>query len=335
MPQKIDWESQIGRRLKLRDLHVFSVVVQRGSMAKAAAQLGVSQPTISEIIADLEQVMRVRLLDRGPRGIEPTIYGEALLKRGKVAFDELKEGIKDIEYLADPTVGEVRIACPESLASAILPPIVLRFSRENPGVVLHVDAAVTTTLDVPALRERTVDILLARVGGPVTSENDDLNVELLFDDELVVVAGTGSRWAGRRKIDPAELVNAPWVMTPPGLATTLLAEAFGAEGLGMPKIQLVTFSMLLRAQMLATDEFITVMPKSALALNGDRFAMEVLRVNLPVRPWPVAIVSLKNRTLSPVALRFIDHLRAFAKSMTAEPRREIGTTRRQRRRRNR
>ena len=71
MPRKIDWESQIGRRLKLRDLHVFSTVVQRGSMAKAARHLGVSHPAVSEVIADLEHALGVRLLDRSAQGIEP------------------------------------------------------------------------------------------------------------------------------------------------------------------------------------------------------------------------------------------------------------------------
>ena len=74
MGTKIDWESQIGRRLRFRDLYVLSIVVQRGSMAKAAAQLGVSQPSVSEVIADLEHALRVRLLDRSPQGIEPTNF---------------------------------------------------------------------------------------------------------------------------------------------------------------------------------------------------------------------------------------------------------------------
>src|SRR5215467_4034956 len=112
MLRKIDWESQIGRRLRLRDLHVFFTVAQRGSMAKAAAQLGVSTPTVSEVIADLEHGLGVRLLDRSPKGVEPTRYGEALLKRTLTVFDELKQSIKDIEYLADPTAGEIRIASP-------------------------------------------------------------------------------------------------------------------------------------------------------------------------------------------------------------------------------
>src|SRR5262245_22139202 len=72
MARKIDWESQIGRRLRLRDLHVFFTVVQRGSMAKAAAHLGVSQPAVSEVIADLEHALGVRLLDRNSQGVEPT-----------------------------------------------------------------------------------------------------------------------------------------------------------------------------------------------------------------------------------------------------------------------
>jgi DNA-binding transcriptional LysR family regulator len=71
MASKIDWESRIGRRLKLRDLHVYFAVVECGSMAKAAAQLGVSQPTVSEVIADLEHTFGVQLLDRSSRGVEP------------------------------------------------------------------------------------------------------------------------------------------------------------------------------------------------------------------------------------------------------------------------
>jgi molybdenum-dependent DNA-binding transcriptional regulator ModE len=95
MRQGIDWEARIGRRLRLRDLHVFFTVVRWGSMAKAAEQLGVSQPAISKVIGDLEHALGVRLLDRSRRGVEPTIYGNALLKRGLIAFDELKQSIKD------------------------------------------------------------------------------------------------------------------------------------------------------------------------------------------------------------------------------------------------
>src|SRR3954469_4284310 len=115
------WQSRIGRRLKLRDLHVLAAVVHWGSMAKAAKHLVMSQPAVSKVIADLEAVLRVRLLDRNSRGVEPTLYARALLKRSNVAFDELRQGIRDIEFLADPTAGEVRIASEETFATGLLP----------------------------------------------------------------------------------------------------------------------------------------------------------------------------------------------------------------------
>src|SRR5215467_6406320 len=118
----IDWESRIGRRLGMRDLHVFVTVVQRGSM-EAAQHLNVTQPAVSKAIGDLEHTLGVRLLDRGPQGVELTMYGRALLKRSNAVFDELKQGIRDIEFLADPTVGEVRFGCQESVAAAVLPTV--------------------------------------------------------------------------------------------------------------------------------------------------------------------------------------------------------------------
>src|SRR5215831_628854 len=139
MLRKIDWESQIGRRLRLRDLHVFSTVVQRGSTAKAAQQLGVSQPAVSEVIANLEHALGVRLLDRSAQGVEPTIYGGALLKRSVAAFDELKQSIRDIEFLSDPTVGEVRVACMEALWYTLLPEVILRFSEQYPRIEVHAE----------------------------------------------------------------------------------------------------------------------------------------------------------------------------------------------------
>src|SRR5260370_34345955 len=123
---KMGGEGQIGRRLRLRDLHVFSPVVQRGSMARGAQPLGVSQPAISEVIADLEHALGVRLLDRSAQGIEPTIYGGALLKRSVAVFDELKQSIRDIEFLSDATVGEVHVACSEAVSCRLLPEVIFR-----------------------------------------------------------------------------------------------------------------------------------------------------------------------------------------------------------------
>jgi DNA-binding transcriptional LysR family regulator len=324
--RRIDWESQIGRRLKLRDLHVFFTVVQRGSMAKAAAHLGVSQPAVSEIIGDLEHVLGVRLLDRNPHGVEPTVYGRALLKRGTVAFDELKQGIRDIEGLADPTSGELQIGCPESLAASILPPIVQPFFQQYPGVVLRMKDVLSPMLDFPELRERSVDLVLDRLAKPLTGEVDELNVDTVYEDQLVVAAGAHTRWAKRARIDLAELVNEPWILSPPNAwGDRLLGEAFRTRGLEPPKVSMTTFSVHLRANLLATGPFITAFPKSVLRLNADRFGLKELPVELPARPWPIVLITLKNRSLSPVAQNFIDHVHAFLKPAVAPARAEQKT----------
>jgi DNA-binding transcriptional LysR family regulator len=150
MPKTIS-QGRVSRRLRFRDLEVFFAVVQRGSMAKAAAELGVTQPAVSEVIAELEHTFGVRLFDRNPQGVVPTIYARALHKRGLAAFDELKQGIRDIEFLADPTKGEVRIGCPDSIAGAILAPMVQKFCRDCPGIALTIDPVPTPTLELPEL----------------------------------------------------------------------------------------------------------------------------------------------------------------------------------------
>jgi DNA-binding transcriptional LysR family regulator len=322
MRKKIDWENQLGRRLKLRDLHVFFAVAARGSMAKAAAQLEVTAPTVSEVIGDLEHALGVKLFDRSPQGVETTIYGKALLRRGLVAFDELKQGIRDIEFLADPTVGELRIGCTESISAATLPMIIDRFSKQYPGVVLDVEDIDFRSF-LPKLRDRTFDLVLTRRGLPDADREPvhDLNIEILFDDELVVAAGMHTRWARRRKIDLAELVDERWILSAPGTWNYgVLAEAFRARGLDMPSLSVKTLSVHLRTNLLATGQFVTAFPRSVLHLYADRFSLKALPLDLPVQPWPVRLLTLKDRTLSPLVERFIECSRDVAKSIAGRKR---------------
>jgi DNA-binding transcriptional LysR family regulator len=318
MANEIDWESRIGRRLRLRDLHIFFTAVQRGSMAKAAQTLGVTQPAVSKVIADLEHTLGVRLLDRSAQGVEPTKYGRALLTRSNAAFDELRQSVRDIEFLADPTVGEVRIGCQETFAAAILPSVIHRFSRAYPRVVLHVEQLGSLAAESSALRERTIDIGMFLLVKPHDDKlfADDLNVEVLFLEKMVIVAGRQSRWGRRRKVDFAELVDEPWVLTESDtLSYARLVEAFALRGLGVPKRILQTLSSHLRVNLAASGSHITTLPNSTLRVYGDRFELKALPINLLDQSWPAVIVTLKNRTLSPVVEHFIQHVRDFTRPM--------------------
>src|SRR3981081_1043492 len=134
----MQWHERIGRRLKLRDLRILLAVVQAGSMAKAAQALAISQPAVSKAIADMEYGLGVQLLQRSSRGVEPTRYGAALARRGQVVFNELNQGMKEIENLADPTVGELRMGTTDPIAASIVAPIIETLHQPPPRVALHV-----------------------------------------------------------------------------------------------------------------------------------------------------------------------------------------------------
>jgi DNA-binding transcriptional LysR family regulator len=306
----------IGRRLRFRDLQVFFMVVEHGSMAKAAVELGVSQPAVSGVVADLEHAFGARLFDRSSVGVEPTVYGRALLKRGLAAFDELKLGIRDINFLADPARGEVRIGCPDSIAGAILAPVVQAICRDYPGLTLTIEPVPTPTLEVPELHARELDVVLARLSKPDDPFGKDLDVEILFDDEVVIAAGANSRWARPRKLTLTDLHDASWVGASPHTLTTMLMEqAFRANDLPVPTIRVVSFSVQLRAHLLATGDFVTAMPKSMLRLNPECRELKQLPIRLPNASFPVAIVTLKARTLPAAVALFLDRLRAYVNSL--------------------
>src|SRR5262249_2132286 len=324
-------QTRISRRLRFRDLEVFFAVMQCGGMAKAAAELGVTQPAVSGSIAELEDAFAVRLFDRTPQGVVPTIYGRALLKRGLASFDEFRQGIRDIEFLANPTNGEVRIGCANSIAGGILPPMVQKFCRDYPGIALTIDAMPTPTLKLPELHARRLDVVLAWLSKPQADDpfGDDLTVEILFYDEVVIAAGTNSCWARQRKIKLADLLDGCWVGTPQQtFSTMLLEQAFQASNLPVPKMRVTTFSVQLRAHLLATGDFLTAIPKSMLRVNLESSGLRELPISLANAPFPVAIVTLKGRTLTPVVELFLEQLRTYAKSLnrgTSKIEREVGS----------
>jgi DNA-binding transcriptional LysR family regulator len=308
------WEARIGRRLRLHDLHVFLTVLQWESMAKAAHRLAVSQPAVSKSIADLEHALKVRLLDRGPRGIEPTLYGRALARRGLAVFDELRQGVGEIEFLANPVVGEVRIGCNESLSAALLPAVIKRLRVEHPGVTVHVaQMSRPIAFEVKGLRERRVDLIVAR--GEFTVPEDDVETDVLFTEPFIVVASAHSRWTRRRKLHLAELLDEKWILYPPEEAPgALVQQAFRNKGLALPRAHIATMSYHLRDMLLTTDDYLTVIPVCMLnVLNAKRPTVKALPIDLGVQTRPVAIFTLKNRTLSPVAELFIKCARAAAR----------------------
>ncbi|MBR0691334.1 LysR family transcriptional regulator [Bradyrhizobium manausense] len=304
---------RIGKRMKLQDLHVLMAVVQAGSMGKAALMLNTTQPNISRSIGELERAFGVRLLDRHQRGIEPTECGRALLDCGAAVFDELRQGVKSIEFLADPTAGEVRIGSTAFLAASFVCALIDRLSRRHPRIKFQLVTGYIEALHRD-LSERKVDLLIVRSTGELA--DDRLRFEFLFEDRYVVVAGAKNRWGRRRKIQISELADESWVLPPrESVIGSIVWEAFRAAGLDYPHATVVTDSPHMRVSLLTTGRFITIFPASALRFLARKSALRVLPVDLPKARRPNGIVTLKDRALSPVAQLTIDSARELAKPM--------------------
>jgi len=301
----MEWADRIGRRIKLRDLHIVLAVAQWGGMAKAAERLGISQPVVSKVIADLEHTLGVRLFDRGRQGTEATVYGRALLKGGVAAFDELRQSVKNIEFLIDPTVGELRIGGSDPMVAGLIPSVIDRLSRQYPQISFKVTEAESVLHQYRALREREVEFVIGRL--PRSLPEEDLEVEILFDEPLLVAAGMQNPWVRRRRIALCELIDEPWVL--PGADSfigSIVADLFHQARLELPKKHVACGSIQMNNALLATGRYVAIYPGSFLRFSAKRLSIKVLPVDLPIRSTPAGIVTLKNRTISPMARLFID-----------------------------
>jgi DNA-binding transcriptional LysR family regulator len=306
------WTDRIGRRLNPHDLHVFMAVVEQGNMARAADSLAISRPVVSRTIAGLEHALGVRLLDRSPQGVEPTLYGRALFKRSIAVFDELKQSVEDIASLSDPNAGEVRIGCTEPMAAGFVAAIIDRLSAEYPQLVFQLELCTTPAQQFHVLRERKCDLVVARIW--TQAVEPDMDVEVMFDDEVFVVAGPQNHWLKRRKVALAELVNEHWLLAPIDTdPSSPVFEIFHALGLPVPRASVASYSLNVRTSLLATGRFLAVIPGSVLRYGATSSMLKVLPCALPPAAQPVAVTTLKHRTLSPTAKLFIERAREIAK----------------------
>jgi DNA-binding transcriptional LysR family regulator len=286
-------------------------------MAKASARLAISHPVVSKTISDLEHTLGVRLFDRKPQGVELTGYGRALLKCGTTVFDEMRQGLKQIEFLTDPDSGELRIGCPEIVMAGLLPAIIDKFVRQYPRIRLHAIHANTALLEFRELRERNVELLIGRTPMPLLDE--EMELETLFHEPFVAVAALKSGWARRRRIALADLIDEPWVLPPYDSAPgRLIFEIFHQSNLAPPVAGMMTLSIQLTTALVASGRFVGLLPNSVANFSAGREMLKKLPIKLPGENFSTSLITVKNRTLSPLAELFIACAREIARPLAGQ-----------------
>ena len=287
------WTDRIGRRVKLRDLHIALVVAEAGSMTRAAEELAVSYPVVSKTISELEHTLGVKLFDRSISGAQPTHYGHELLKSGVAVFDEMRKGLQQIEFITQPDAGELRIGSSIVTDAGLLPAIIERFSQDFPRVVVHVLPENIAIQQYDNLRARKVELVMGRL--PTSMNEPDLIAEPLSDEPNLVVAGLESRWAKRRNLTLADLVGEPWVLAQPGsLARSLHDEVFRNSGLEPPSATVLTVSLHLYMRLIETGRWLGLVPASVMRFGGKGMRLKVLPVKTLSPPAPVGLITVQE-----------------------------------------
>jgi DNA-binding transcriptional LysR family regulator len=305
-----DWTDRIGRRMRLRDLHILMAVANAGSMGKAALDLAVSQPVVSKAISDLEHALGVRVLDRSTQGVELTLYGREVIKCAIAVFDDLRRGVEALEFMADPTAGELRIGCTEPLAAGFVGAVIERLRQTYPRSAFHVITADPFALRNRELQQRNIELAITPTER--MAPDGETVIEVLFDDRQVIVASAHSKWARRRQVALGDLLHEHWFLPPLDSPIGLhIVECFRAEGLELPRASVTSFSIPLCLRMIEKDDFVAMLPLSMLS-HAKHLELRLLRLKSPRVPRPTGIIALKDRTLSPLAELFAAEARRCA-----------------------
>src|SRR5262249_8165681 len=158
---------------------------------------------------------------------------------------------------------------------------------------LYVDHLPASGWDMSGLRNRAYDLAIVRRDRDGKNlADDDLEIETLYDDELVVAAGISSPWVNRPIASLADLVAEPSILSPPGYWFRVrVEEAFRAQGLDLPKARIISFSVTLRMHLMSLGPYITVFTGSVMRQSAHHFGIATLAVHLPSNSWPLVVVT--------------------------------------------
>ncbi|HWT10966.1 MAG TPA: LysR family transcriptional regulator [Roseomonas sp.] len=304
--------SRLARRLRLRDLHALLVVIEAGSMARAARRLALTQPAISKAMAEMEAELGVPLFERGARGVLPTVFGEALAARARAMIDELGQAERDLAHLDDAMAGEVRVGTTEPMSFTVATAI-RRVIADRPRIVFDVAIADTGTL-VADLRARRLDLVVTRAGAGEAAP--DIEADWLYRVPLVVMADRSNALLRRRGLRLADVMEEPWTLSPPD---TFLGRAVGAafarEGLALPRAAVVTVSIAMRLSLIADGPFLSILPRNMLHQRTNAPWLRALDLTVEDPAGAIAALTLKHRWMAGPVRAFLAALRETAPRM--------------------
>jgi len=303
-------EQRALNRLKLRQLRLLVAVGQHASIQNAARELHVSQPTATKMIQDLENDFEVPLLTRTNRGVSPTVFGESLIRHGKLIFAQVSGAARELDDLKLGIGGRVVVGTLLAASSSLLPLTIDRLLSDRPKLAIGVVDGTNKVL-MPALLAGEIDLVVGRL--PTHRHRDRITQEVLYDERVVAVVGRQHPLADAATPSLDRIKRFDWIL-PPG-ETTLRREIdqfFVREGHYRPSVAIESVSYLTNRALLLKRDFIALMPAHVASLDIASGVLQVLDWRVAIGKGSVGVSHRGEESLSPAGIAFLDALRLSA-----------------------
>jgi DNA-binding transcriptional LysR family regulator len=300
LPQLLDG------RMKFRHLVLLDAIVRRGTIVGAAAELHVTQPVVTRGLRDLEEILDVTLFDRGPRGLTPTVYGQAFTEHARAILAQARQAARHVVELADAERGTVVVGTHLFGSNVLLPRAIAALKQRRPNVTVVVRDGTPDALLVE-LRAGRLDLVVGRL---TQLSGEGLLRRTLYDESVVLVVRAGHPLAGAEAVDLAELAGFPWIL--PGPETALrgeLEEFFHANDVALPANRVEATSFLTVRQLLRETDMVAALPR--LVTEDDPGIVE-LALSLEPIGHSVGLTLPAGPAPTPSARALLDELVAVA-----------------------
>jgi len=304
-------ESPLHNRLKARQLALLVALADHRSLRRAAAEVAVSQPAATKLLHDLEDTLGVPLFDRHSWGMEPTLFGDTMIRCARGVLTDLAEARDELAALASGAGGKLRVGVVTGAVPRLLVPALNAVRARAPGLKAYVLVNANEVL-AAGLRQGTLDLAIGAL--PAREDAAELASEPLADEPLCVVGGPAHGLPRARHALAGALAAATWVLPPAGNPLRDTVEAFfAATGKRLPADLIETVSIVATLALLQQPRTLSVLPVDLARHYEARGMLRPLDVALPPGGGSYALLTRANRRLSPAAQAFVEALRAIAR----------------------
>jgi DNA-binding transcriptional LysR family regulator len=299
---QLDW--YIRANLKPRHLQILVALDDLRNLGKVALSLHVSQPAISLTLGDMERGLGLKLFERNARGVQPTVYGECLIRQARIILASLAQARDELHSLISGSSGRTTLGALPATTPFLVPQAVMQLKSHSPNTTVAVHEGSMETL-LPSLRRGNIDLIVGRLLND-RSVADDLDEKILFEGSSSLVVRSDHRLAGQAELSWQHLQEYPWVLPPLGsIPREPLEVALQHNNVSMPANAIETLSTNVIVNCLQSTDSIGFLSRVVALHYCHLGILKMLPLALPNVLRPIGITWRRDVALSPSSLQLI------------------------------